>query len=307
MEAAEKLYLYGRNHWRTGRGYLYSDNNPEVLFDAGYKEYVTVVNSEVWVLAQLDINYFHDNEYEIWKVIESGEPMYDLSGRTTSKEPDRWKLIKMLGRVNSSPLNLDRQNRVDRARAGLEPSMEPDSFSNYLQKEIWAVGAEVGYGLISTELTWYLLTHSLSPHPEPVVIEEGVSYLFDGFIEEIKNNPSFNEKVKEFLQGKEDSFSQERMDIVSFYWKDSLDLFLAIHNCTPWVEGEKNQDGTWNLYFCIVDEYDFKHVDTKGMGLFDKISWEINNAAYFSQESGAITNFPVEFRFSIKNYVISKE
>ena len=97
MEAAEKLYQYGRNRWRTGRGYLYSDNNPEILFDAGYKEYVTVINSEVWVLAEMDINYFHDDEYEIWKVIEPGAPMYDLSGRTTSKEPDSDKRKRLGG------------------------------------------------------------------------------------------------------------------------------------------------------------------------------------------------------------------
>ena len=304
MEAAEKLYLYGRNHWRTGRGYLYSDNNPEALFDAGYKEYVTVVNSEVWVLAQLDINYLHDNEYEIWKVIEPGGMMYDQYGRTESMEPDRGKLVQAPLRIFSASSNVMRQNRIDKARAGLNSSKGIDNFINDYQKAIWAAGAEAGYGFASTELTWYLLTHSLSANPEPVVIEEGVSYLFDGFIEEIKNNPSFNEKVKEFLQGKENSFSQEKMEIVSFYWKDSLDLFLAIHNCTPWVEGEKNQDGTWNLYFCIVDEYDFEYVDTKGMGLFDKVSWEINNAAYFSQETGAITNFPVKFRFSMKNYEV---
>ena len=47
-EAAEKLYQYGRNRWRTGRGYLYSDNDPDVLFEAGYKEYVTVVTYTVW-------------------------------------------------------------------------------------------------------------------------------------------------------------------------------------------------------------------------------------------------------------------
>ena len=51
-------------------------------------------------------------------------------------------------------------------------------------------------------------------------------------------------------------------------------------------------------------EYDFDYVSTEGMGIVDKISWEINNAAYFSQESGAITNFPIKFRFSIKNYEV---
>lgn len=305
--AAERLYQYGKNKWRNGRGYLYSDNNPEVLFDRNYREYVTVVNSEVWMLAGLDINYLHDNDYEIWKVIEPGAPMYDLSGRTTSKEPDNGKLIKTLGRAFNSSLNLDRQNRIDRARAGLEPSIEPDSLSNGLQKEVWAAGAEAGYGLLSTELTWYLLTHSLSPHPEPVVIEEGISYLFDGFIEEIKKMPSFNDKVKEFLKDKESSFSQEKMGVVSFPWKQSLDLFLAIHDCTVWVEGEKNEDGTWNLHFYMADTYDFDYKDTEGMGIFDKISWKINNAAHFSQLDGAITPFPIEFRFTIENYAVSDD
>ena len=84
-------------------------------------------------------------------------------------------------------------------------------------------------------------------------------------------------------------------------------MFLAIHDCTTWVEGEKNEDGTWNLHFYMADTYDFDYVDTEGMGFFDKVSWEINNAAHSSQVDGAITPFPIEFRFSMKNYAIPKK
>lgn len=126
---------------------------------------MSVVNSEVWVLAELDINYLHDNKYEIWKVIEPGGVMYDQYGRTESMESDRGKLVQTPLRIFSASSNVMSQNRIDKARAGLDLSIGTDTFLNDLQKAIWAAGAEAGYGLAGTELTWYLLTHSLADNP----------------------------------------------------------------------------------------------------------------------------------------------
>ena len=325
-EAAEKLYQYGRNRWRTGRGYLYSDNDPEILFDAGYKEYVTVVNSEVWVLAELDINYFHDNEYAIWKVIEPGGVMYDQHGRTESKEPDQEKLVQAPLRILSAGSNVMRQNRIDKLRAGLDASEGTDNFFNDFQKVIWAAGAEAGYGFAGTELTWYLLTHSLSANPEPVIIEEGVSYLFDGIIDEIKNDTYFLRKLNEYLQDKPNSFDNIQTKGLNFRYSESFDLKSAINKCELWLSGQKNEDGSWKLEIEIKDSYDFTEFENPkwyieedeipATGKTDQkrkirsggqiFAWTANDLAHLYQNSGAIIPFSVTIRFAMKNYKVEE-
>ena len=282
---------------------------------------MSVVNSEVWVLAELDINYLHDNKYEIWKVIEPGGVMYDQYGRTESMESDRGKLVQTPLRIFSASSNVMSQNRIDKARAGLDLSIGTDTFLNDLQKAIWAAGAEAGYGLAGTELTWYLLTHSLSANPEPVVIEEGVSYLFDGIINEIKNDAYFQRKLNEYLEDKVDSFSMEQTNGLNFRYSESFDLKSAINKCELWFAGEKNVDGSWNLEIELKDDYDFTEFENPLWYLEEEISdtgetvqkrkirsggqifaWTANDLAHLSQNSGAITPFPVTIRFSLKRY-----
>ena len=282
---------------------------------------MSVVNSEVWVLAELDINYLHDNKYEIGKVIEPGGVMYDQYGRTESMESDREKLVQTPLRIFSASSNVMSQNRIDKARAGLDLSIGTDTFLNDVQKAIWAAGAEAGYGLASTELTWYLLTHSLSANPEPVVIEEGVSYLFDGIINEIKNDAYFQRKLNEYLEDKVDSFSMEQTNGLNFRYSESFDLKSAINKCELWFAGEKNVDGSWNLEIELKDDYDFTEFENPLWYLEEEISdtgetvqkrkirsggqifaWTANDLAHLSQNSGAITPFPVTIRFSLKRY-----
>lgn len=301
--AAEKLYLYGKAKWRIGRGYLYSDNNPEVLFDNRYQEYISVVNGEVWALAGLDINYFHEDTHEIWKIITPGMPMYDMHGRVTGEDPEKAQFILMPWRIATAYSNVVMQNRVDNARAGIELPVENEG-SIEIQREIWAISAEVGYG-IGLEFSWFLLTHALSPYPEDVIIEENVSDLFDEFIEKVKNSPEFDKKINTFLQKKSDSFSQEKVGLVSFSILGSMDLYLALHNCTVWLSGEKNEDGTWNLEVLAKDKYDFDYKDLSELeSLKEKASWFINNMAHFSQESGSVTPYDVEIHFTLKNYEV---
>lgn len=166
---------------------------------------------------------------------------------------------------------------------------------------------EAGYA-VGFELTWYLLTHSLSTYPEKVVIKENVSALFDEFINKIKNSRTFQETINTFLCKKNNSFSQDTVGVVSFPLLPSLDLYLSLHDCTVWVEGEKNDDGTWNLQVLMVDIYNFDYKDLEKLkSLGEKLSWAINNIAYSSQEVGAITPFDVEIRFTMENYKIKRE
>ena len=88
--------------------------------------------------------------------------------------------------------------------------------SDGIQRAIWAAGAEVGYGLFNTDLTWYLLTHSLADNPSDVIIEENVNYFFDEIIEKIKGSKAFFIGINSFLQKKKDSFDKEFVGVINF-------------------------------------------------------------------------------------------
>ena len=279
----------------------------------------------MWVLAELDINFFHDDEYEIWKVVEPGAPMYDLSGRTTSKEPDSHKRKKALGRVWLASLNVDRQNRVDHMRTEGDSSIELGHGNVERLRDIWAIGSELAYAFKGTDLTWLLLTHSLSNHPEDVIIEENVSYLFDEIIDKIRNNKYFRKKINEYLVGKTESFPIEQTEGIHFGNSGNFDLQSAINKCELWFAGEKNEDGSWNLEIELKDTFDFTEFknplykdgeELKGIENLDE--WEFrtkgdifastaNDFAYISQKMGAITPFDVVIRFTMVNYVVSDE
>ena len=329
MEAAEKLYLYGRNHWRTGRGYLYSDNNPDALFDSGYKEYVTVVNYTVWQEIGLDVDYLRENDHIIWTKIETdpSKVMPDLHGRTTGLDEYKNDPLSTLWRIATAGINAGAQNVASIETHSIVPNVEDYylNMSDEVQRVFWATGAEIGYAF-GAELTWYLLTHSLEKYPEDVVIEEGISNLFDSFIEKIKNDTYFKRKLDEYLQGKTVSFSMESTDGLDFSDSGNFDLKSAINKCELWFAGEKNEDGSWNLEIELRDTYDFtefknplfepKYVEQPKLGRTDK-RWKLmskngifanmaNDGAYISQKLGAITPFLVIIRFTIENYGVER-
>ncbi|MCI8335642.1 MAG: hypothetical protein HFI72_00540 [Peptococcaceae bacterium] len=327
MEAAEKLYQYGRNRWRTGRGYLYSDNNPEVLFDAGYKEYVTVVNSEVWVLAEMDINYLHDNEHEIWnKIIPE---VLDLNKRLAEKDEYQGDVKATLKRMlYANPEAFEKIINSPDPELGLSENNKffLKTISDGTQRAIWAAGAEVGYGL-GTDLTWYLLTHSLADNPNDVIIEENVNYFFDEIIEKIKNNDYFVKKINKALIRKRVSFPKEEVKDFNFRYAGDFDLKSAINKCGLFVAGDLNEDGTWNLEIEMTDTYDFtehenifigsrwvedeqsgkKHKEWYIRSKGDMFAWAANNAAHFSQETGAIHPFELKICFTMENFEVKRE
>ena len=330
MEAAEKLYLYGRNHWRTGRGYLYSDNNPEVLFDAGYKEYVTVVTYAVWQEIGLDVDYLRENDHIIWTKIDTdpSKVMPDLHGRTTGLDEYKGDPLSTIWRVATAGINAGAQNMASMGKHSDELNVEDYyiNIPNELQRIVWATGAEVGYA-VGAELTWYLLTHSLEKYPEDVIIEEGVSNFFDDIIRKIKDDTYFQRKLNEYLQDKTESFPMEQTDGLNFEDSGNFDLKSAINKSELWFAGEKNEDGSWNLEIEMKDTYDFtefknplfepEYVEQPKLGKIDK-RWKFmskggifanmaNDGAYISQKLGAITPFDVKIRFFMKNYGVEKK
>ena len=59
-----------------------------------------MVNSEVWVLAELDINFLHDDEYEIWTRVVP--PELDLERRMVQEDTYKGKIMLTLLRMASA-------------------------------------------------------------------------------------------------------------------------------------------------------------------------------------------------------------
>ena len=312
LNAAKKLYQYGAGRWRFGRGYLYSDSNPEMLFEQSYEEYITAVNSEVWTLAGLKTYYLEKNDHETWTIPrpDPSTVMFDMSGRTVGQDEFQKNPVAVIGRTGIAYFNAVIQNCADHDASEEWRNIEEDMpahifFLGELQRGIWAMGAEVGYAL-GWELTWYLLTHSLSGYPDDVVIEEGVSPLFDKFVNKFRDSTYVKEKIEEFLKNKTDSFPQEQTSGLLLQESGIIDLFAAINKCELWIAGEKNADGSWDLEIELKDEYDFTDFENP----FAQDSWEgffgwaANDVAFASQKFGAITPYHVTIRYKMNGFVV---
>ena len=303
--------MNGKNRWRTGRGYLYSDNNPDILFNSGYQDYVTVVTFTVWQEIGLDVDYLREDDHIIWTKIDTdpSKVMPDMHGRTTGLDEDKSLLID-IWRIATAGINAGAQNMASIESHSAVPKIEDYyiNIPNEYQRGIWATGAEIGYAF-GLKLTWYLLMNSLSTYPQDVLIEEGVSNLFDDVIEEIKKNKDFHNGIDKFLQDKMNSFSKTDVGTINIEPGSSLDLYAALHGCHTWLSGERNEDGTWNLEVEMTDTYDFTDLVKfwEKDGFFNKAGWAANDLAYFSQESGAITPFDVKIHFTMKNYGVEKK
>lgn len=295
-----------------------------------------MVTFTVWREVGLDVDYLQEDDHIIWTKIDTdpSKVMYDMHGRTTGLDEDKSLLID-IWRIATSYFNVESQ--YSKGSSAESKSLFPgrkawrEEMHGYyergempphelflgpptildevyngidIQRRIWAAGAEVMYGL-GKEFTWYTLMNSLSDNPQPVLIEEGVSYLFDDIITKFKRNSYVRGEIDAFLADKTESFPRMPTNGLNLKSAHDYDLFAAMNKCNMWITGEKNEDGSWNLYIEMTDIYDF----TERLRVFESDSIEegigraANNAAIISQDLGAITTYPIEVRFTMKNYI----
>ena len=167
---------------------------------------MSLVTFTVWREIGLDVAYLREDDHIIWTKIDTdpSKVMPDMHGRTTGLDEDK-SLLSTIRRMFTASANSHLQDEISVQRhlaKGFEPTREDyhRSLGNKFQRMFWATGAEFSYGVLDAELTWYLLMHSLEKYPEDVVIEEGVSNLFDDIISEIKENRDFCNAINAFLE-----------------------------------------------------------------------------------------------------------
>lgn len=127
----------------------------------------------------------------------------------------------------------------------------------------------------------------------------------------VVNNEEFKTKINELIK----KYGNESIELKEYH-TDFIggDLFLALHGVRINLNGNKNENGTWNLQVEIKDIYDYtdfkslKEYVTSANSIPKSIfSSTLNNFAVASSEYGVIKPYEFTMKFKMENYVVSEE
>ena len=165
---------------------------------------------------------------------------------------------------------------------------------------------------IQCNLSAKLLEYSLKNNPKDIIITE------NKYIKKIQNNDVFKSKINEIIQkyGTNNCFDTGiENESITFEGikgngliekKDSIDLFLAIHNGFIQTVGKKNEDSTWNLEVTLKDRYDFtvlqKIAEYFDNGIISFIAATANNFAMIATSCNVVHEYNFEIKISINDW-----
>ena len=127
----------------------------------------------------------------------------------------------------------------------------------------------------------------------------------------VVNNEEFKVMINELIK----QFGNENIELKEYH-ADFVgsDLFLALHGVNINLNGNKKDDGTWDLKVELIDKYDFtdfkrlKEYMTSTDSILKSIfSTTLNNLGVASSEYGVIRPYEFTMKFEMKNYVVSEE
>ena len=162
------------------------------------------------------------------------------------------------------------------------------------QRAVWREGAQLylraakGYATSA-----WMLEHSLQDNPSGIY-RDGESRIA-GLM---KNDANFVSALDVLICNSETDTINASFT-VGFV---SPDLYYSVNNASIHIDGTKNSDGVWNLHVTVKDTYDFTEVLSylkNGFSLQTLIGAAANNAAYASQNLGAINPYDVYVEFDI--------
>lgn len=198
------------------------------------------------------------------------------------------------------------------------------AFSKYYSKKPYLSGElqVLQYGILQAgvifltalqcNLSAKLLEYSLKSNPKDIIITE------NKYIKKIQNNDVFKSKIDEIIQkyGTNNYFDTgTENEAITFEGikgngliekKDSVDLFLAIHNGFIQAVGKKNEDSTWNLEVTLKDRYDFtvlqKIAEYFDNGIISFIAATANNFAMIATSCNVVHEYNFEIKISINDW-----
>ena len=168
------------------------------------------------------------------------------------------------------------------------------------QRKFWRIGSQLllrdhwGY-----ETSAWMLEHSLQDNPSDECRgnDSHIAYL-------INNDSAYLNALDAAILKSDDGIVKGYLNNITF--RDG-DLYYSIHRATIYVDGYKQNNGSWLIHATMTDTYDFTEIQT----YMDDIgfSWTAstgtiaNDAAVISQATGAINPYKITVDFYTTRYV----
>lgn len=145
------------------------------------------------------------------------------------------------------------------------------------------------------------LEHSLEQNPEDIYITEGKT------IQDIQDDSCFKEKINSIIKENENKKSFNVITLISF---TNGNLFLALHDTTINVKGQKQKDNKWKLEIKISDLYDFtdfkeleEYLNNENF-LKAVVASTANNLAMIATSCKIVSTYNIEIKFTIENWEV---
>lgn len=159
-------------------------------------------------------------------------------------------------------------------------------------KKVWTWGADNYLTKKGYHTSAWLLKHSLKENPEDVYRDNN-----SRIAQLIKNDPAFLKELDKAIAESDGKTLDTTLDKVIF---ESGDLYYSIHKGNIKVTGRKGNDGKWKISAQLNDEYNFSELTTWMDGEDASLGTLANDAAYFSEDIGAITPYRIYVDFNIE-------
>ena len=146
------------------------------------------------------------------------------------------------------------------------------------------------------------LENSLKRSPKDMNIVKG------RIINKILNDQYFIDKINRIVKENETKTMFEVKEKVTF---DNGDLFLALHDATIDVIGEKQRDNIWRMKFELTDKYDFtdykeiNQIIGENISLLKRLGNIANNIAMISTSCNVIREYDINIKFNIDNWKVN--
>lgn len=145
------------------------------------------------------------------------------------------------------------------------------------------------------------LDHSLEQNPEDIHIAEGKT------IQDIQEDGCFKEKINSIIEENKNKKSFDVTTLVSF---TNGNLFLALHDTTMKIKGQKQKDNKWKLEIEILDLYDFtdlkeleEYVNNENF-LKGFAASTANNLAMIATSCKIVSTYNIDIKFTIENWEV---
>jgi hypothetical protein len=144
-----------------------------------------------------------------------------------------------------------------------------------------------------------MLAHSTTVNPGPLQITPSNQWNYGGVINKIQESSTFDTDVQDQIEqnGKNGKLNVPSNDPRYSLNFRSGDLHTSMGKANVGLSGTQAPNGSWNIKENVSDTYNFSLVSDYGNSGSARGITTLNNAAYFAQQAGVVSDYPVNINF----------